>query len=89
MNLVTLSGITHQYSERVLLDGVDLLINEGERVANSTMTAIAGRMSAYTGREISWQWATKGSKLDLSPAKYEFGPAPENPVAVPGVTKLI
>jgi ATP-binding cassette subfamily F protein uup len=32
MNLVTLAGVTHQYSERVLLDEVDLLVNQGERI---------------------------------------------------------
>jgi hypothetical protein len=46
-------------------------------------------MSAYTGRAISWDWAMNASKLDLSPAKYEFGPNPVDPPAVPGVTPLI
>ncbi len=32
MNLVTLEQITKQYSERVLLDGVDLLVNVGDRI---------------------------------------------------------
>ena len=32
MNLVTLENVSKQYSERVLLDEVDLLINEGERI---------------------------------------------------------
>ena len=63
--------------------------NEGRRIAESTMCAIMGRMSAYTGRAISWDWAMNASKLDLSPAKYEFGPNPVDPVAVPGVTPLI
>jgi hypothetical protein len=31
----------------------------------------------------------KRSKLDLSPPQQGFGPAPERPVAIPGVTKLI
>jgi len=29
------------------------------------------------------------SRLDLSPAKYEFGPNPVDPVAIPGTTELI
>jgi hypothetical protein len=29
------------------------------------------------------------SKLDLTPAKYEFGPNPVDPVAVPGKTPLV
>ncbi|HPS55515.1 MAG TPA: Gfo/Idh/MocA family oxidoreductase [Sedimentisphaerales bacterium] len=64
-------------------------LNEGERVAESTMAGILGRMSAYTGRAINWDWAMNASKLDLSPAKYEFGPLPVPPVAMPGITKLI
>jgi predicted dehydrogenase len=64
-------------------------INDGENVAISTMTGILGRMSAYTGRAIKWDWAMEKSQLDLRPAKYEFGPNPVDPVAIPGVTKLI
>ena len=64
-------------------------LNEGRRIAESTMCAIIGRMSAYTGRAISWDWAMNASKLDLSPARYEFGPNPVDPVAVPGKTPLI
>ncbi len=64
-------------------------INEGQQIAESTMTAIMGRMSAYTGRELSWNWVMNTSKLDLSPPKYEMGDLPVQPVAVPGETKLL
>jgi predicted dehydrogenase len=64
-------------------------INEGKRIAESTLCAILGRMSAYTGRAVSWEWGLNSSKLDLSPAKYEFGPNPVDPVAVPGQTPLV
>jgi predicted dehydrogenase len=64
-------------------------VNEGRRIAESTMCAIMGRMSAYTGRAISWEWAMNASQLDLSPAKYEFGPLPVEPVAIPGITPLV
>jgi predicted dehydrogenase len=64
-------------------------LNEGRRIAESTLCAIMGRMSAYTGRAISWDWVMNSSKLDLSPKKYEFGPLPVEPVAVPGKTPLI
>jgi len=53
------------------------------------MCAIMGRMSVYTGRAISWEWAMTSSKLDLTPAKFEFGPNPVEPVAMPGKTPLI
>ncbi|HPA16945.1 MAG TPA: Gfo/Idh/MocA family oxidoreductase [Verrucomicrobiae bacterium] len=62
---------------------------EGVGVAESTMVAILGRMSTYTGRQVKWDWAMQGSKLDLRPTKYEFGPLPEQPVAIPGKTPLV
>jgi predicted dehydrogenase len=79
-----------------VLEHVDLIasirsgkpLNEGRQIAESTMCAIIGRMSAYTGRAMSWEWAMTSSTLDLSPAKYELGPNPVHPVAVPGTTVL-
>lgn len=66
-------------------------INEGRQVAESTLTAIMGRMSAYTGRELSWDWALNASKLDLRPGKYDLAvdDLAMRPVAVPGATKLV
>lgn len=64
-------------------------INEGEQVAMSTMSAIAGRMAAYTGRTMKWDWAYQKSALNLAPAKYEFGPLPVDPPAAPGTTQLV
>ena len=64
-------------------------LNEGKRIAESTLTSIMGRMSAYTGRALKWDWVMNASKLDLRPPKYEFGDLPMPPVAVPGKTQLI
>jgi len=64
-------------------------LNEGKRIAESTLTAIMGRMSAYTGRELSWDWAMNASQLDLTPPAYEFGDLPIAPVPIPGEAKLI
>jgi predicted dehydrogenase len=65
-------------------------LNEGKRVAESTLAAIMGRMSAYTGRALKWDWAMNASKLDLSPPGYDFSiDFPARPVAVPGKTQLI
>ncbi len=64
-------------------------IMDARNVANSTMMAVIGRMSAYTGREVSWDWAMKASKLNTFPAEaLAFGPMPTPPVAMPGQTKL-
>ena len=64
-------------------------INEGERIAQSSMTAILGRMAAYSGRALKWDWAMNASKLDLTPKEWKFGPHKLREVAVPGVTKLV
>ncbi len=63
-------------------------VNEAKQVAESTLTAIMGRMSAYTGKEVTWEQALN-SKEDLAPAKYEFGPYSVAPVAMPGKTPLV
>ncbi|MCP4709091.1 MAG: Gfo/Idh/MocA family oxidoreductase [Planctomycetes bacterium] len=65
------------------------VLNEGRQVAESTMCAIMGRMSAYTGKEFSWDWVMKASELDLRPPKYDFVEMKMAPVSVPGVTKLV
>ena len=64
-------------------------LNEGRQVAESTLTAIMGRMSAYTGRQLSWDWVMNASKLDIVPATLAFGPAPALEVPVPGKTELV
>ena len=64
-------------------------LNEGRQIAESTLCAIMGRMSAYTGRALSWEWAMNTSKLDLSPKAYVLGPNPVDAVAVPGTTPLV
>jgi myo-inositol 2-dehydrogenase/D-chiro-inositol 1-dehydrogenase len=64
-------------------------LNEGRQVAESTMTAIMGRMSAYTGRALSWDWVMNASKLDLAPPKMEMTSLPPLEVAIPGKTPLV
>ncbi|MCL6520679.1 MAG: Gfo/Idh/MocA family oxidoreductase [Armatimonadetes bacterium] len=63
-------------------------LNEAKQIAESCLTAIMGRMSAYTGQEITWEQALN-SKEDLMPPKLEFGPLPVAPVAMPGKTPFI
>lgn len=50
---------------------------------DSTLTAIMGRESAYTGQAITWD-DIAASELDLFPDSYSFGPAPARPVPIPG-----
>ena len=63
-------------------------VNNGEYMCNSTMLAIMGRMATYTGQEITWEQAMN-SQEDLTPAAYEWGPAPEVVIAEPGKTKFV
>ena len=56
-------------------------LNEGRRVAESTLTAIGGRISCYTGRTISWDWLLNKSKLDLVPKDLNPGKGIFNPIA--------
>jgi predicted dehydrogenase len=64
-------------------------VNEGVRVAESTMTAIMGRMSAYSGKEVTWEQAM-ASQESIVPDTFAFGMKLEvPPVAVPGVTPLV
>ena len=61
--------------------------NELKAVAESTLTAIMGRMSAYTGKVVTWDQALN-SKEELMPANLTLGPLPTPPVPVPGQTPL-
>ena len=63
-------------------------INNGVRMAHSTLLAIMGRMAAYTGREITWEEALN-SKENLQPEKLTWDvELPVPPVAIPGKTKF-
>jgi len=64
-------------------------LNEGRQVAESCLTAIMGRMSAYTGRALSWDWVMNASKLELGPTQLEFGDLPPLEVPIPGQTPLV
>lgn len=62
-------------------------IHNGDYMANSTMIAIMGRMSTYTGKTVSWEQCTS-SQERLGPTTYDWTDLPEPPVAVPGITQL-
>jgi len=62
-------------------------INELRQVAESTMTAILGRMAAYTGQELTWDQALKSTEA-LMPDKLAFGELAVANIAVPGKTVI-
>ncbi|MCX7887480.1 MAG: Gfo/Idh/MocA family oxidoreductase [Verrucomicrobiae bacterium] len=51
-------------------------INHGQRIAESTLTAVGIRTAAYTGRVISWDWLLKASKQELVPPQEKLKPGP-------------
>ncbi len=63
-------------------------LNDGQRIAESTMTVLLGRTTAYTGRAINYSWMLNKSQLDYLLPEYEFDvEIPEEPV--PGQVKLL
>ncbi|TWT98594.1 Gfo/Idh/MocA family protein [Stieleria varia] len=58
--------------------------------AESSLTATLGRVAAYTGQDVTWDFLTNKSKLNLFPEKLDMKASrPEPKFAVPGETKLI
>ncbi|MBL8756464.1 MAG: Gfo/Idh/MocA family oxidoreductase [Planctomycetes bacterium] len=57
--------------------------NEGQMVAESTLTAIMGRMASYSGKVVTWDDAMKSDEK-WGPDNYAFGPLPVDPVPMPG-----
>jgi len=86
-------GVNGQQQEHIdmiksIRDGKPL--NEGRRVAESTLTAIGARMAGYTGRAFSWDWLLNTSQLDLVPKQEALKPGPGffHPIAT-GCDKLV
>lgn len=62
-------------------------VNETQDIAESTMTGIMGRVSAYTGKEVTWE-EMMNSDLYLSPKHYSFGKVSvDKTVPEPGLMK--
>lgn len=62
-------------------------LNEGQQVAESTLSAIMGREAAYTGQVIEWNELLNAAQ-DLTPPNTGFGPLVVPPVAMPGKTRM-
>ncbi len=58
------------------------IINDAEAQVNSTLITIMGRMSAYTGKDVTWD-EVLNSDLYLGPKIYEWGPVPGIPETPP------
>ena len=57
-------------------------ISDAEAQVNSTLITIMGRISAYTGKDVTWE-EMLNSDLSLGPKTYAMGPVPNIPETVP------
>ncbi len=85
-----INGQVQEHAEMVKsITGRGPYINQGMPVAESTMTAIMARESAYSGQEITWD-QVMASKLDLMPKAFGYDLKMDEPVLpVPGVYKFV
>jgi myo-inositol 2-dehydrogenase/D-chiro-inositol 1-dehydrogenase len=64
-------------------------INDGTRMAHTTLMTLMGRMAAYTGEEITWEQALQ-SQEQLVPEKLDWNTKPPaTPLAIPGITRFV
>lgn len=65
----------------------DAVLNEAKNTAVSTLTAIMGRISAYTGQQTTWE-QMMASDVRLGPTEYELGDVQMEPLPpVPGTAE--
>lgn len=57
-------------------------INDAEAQVNSTLITIMGRISAYTGKDVTWD-EMLNSNLSIGPKNYVMGPVPNIPETAP------
>ncbi|MCA9132648.1 MAG: Gfo/Idh/MocA family oxidoreductase [Planctomycetales bacterium] len=85
-------GIAYQLEHKDLIDSIraDKPIVELKQTAASSLTAVMGRMAAYSGQKVTWEFVTERSELDLMPKDLDWqGDRPESKFAIPGVTPLV
>lgn len=84
-NSVKISPYVQEHIDLVTAIRTNTPFVEAENTAISTLTAIMGRISAYTGKETTWD-EMMASDLELKPAKYKLGKSVlvKSKPAVPG-----
>ncbi|MBA4848823.1 Gfo/Idh/MocA family oxidoreductase [Emticicia sp. BO119] len=88
----------YQVEHDVLFDCIvnNKPINDAERGAHSTLTAIMGRMASYSGKRVKWEDALN-SEINLMPDKYTWDTLPKTlpdkdgwyQIPQPGKTKAV
>ena len=84
-------GSAYKQEHKDLVDSIlnDKPVVELQTTAESSLTAVMGRMAAYTGQNVSWDFVTNKSELDLFPKDFDIKGSLESPGhAIPGKTKL-
>ena len=82
---VSVPAMTQEHIDLVTAIRTGQVINEMENTAISTMVAIMGRISAYTGKEVTYE-EMMNSDLKLGPKVFEFGPVDiDKSVPIPGL----
>jgi len=84
------AALEEKYNSPYVQEHIDLItairkgeqIVEAENVANSTLTGIMGRISAYTGKETTWE-EMMNSEIHYMPEVYDFGAVSGVPKDVP------
>jgi len=65
-------------------------IVELRQTADSSLVAIMGRMAAYSGKRVTWTFASAESQLDLFPKNLTWDSSlPQSQWAIPGKTPLV
>jgi myo-inositol 2-dehydrogenase / D-chiro-inositol 1-dehydrogenase len=65
-------------------------IVELRQMADSSLVGVLGRLAAYTGQKVTWQFVAEESQLDLFPKDLTWQSSlPSAGFAVPGRTKLV
>lgn len=85
-------GTAYQQEHKELIDSIRAgrPIVELKQTADSSLTAVMGRMAAYTGKKVTWDFVTQESKLDLFPKDLKIdGELPKPQFAIPGKTQLV
>ena len=86
MKNVKVSPYVQEHIDLITCIRQNIPINEAEQTAISNMTAIMGRISAYTGKEVTWD-EMMNSDMKLGPTTYVMGPVgivDTAKVAIPG-----
>ncbi len=82
----------YQQEHKDLIDSIRAgkPIVELKQTADSSLTAVLGRLAAYTGQKVTWKFVTDQSTLDLFPKNMALeGVPPSSGCAIPGKTKLV